>query len=208
MKKTLFVFAALVMLATSASAQFSNGGKKSSSRSDSSNGAVGVNVLYGTEVGSVGFGAKFQVNIIQALRAEGEFDYFLKKDYYSAWNASVNFHYQFTVANGLRVYPLAGVTYMRVISHFETSAISSYSSAPNPLNYSSLASYQAALENYLRGGESSSTTSSDGHFGANLGAGIEYDLSDSWKIGFETKYQIIGKGSSQVAFTVGAAYKF
>ena len=81
MKKILFVFAALVMLATSASAQFSNGGKKSSSRSDSSNGAVGVNVLYGTEVGSVGFGAKFQVNIIQALRAEGEFDYFLKKDY-------------------------------------------------------------------------------------------------------------------------------
>ena len=45
-------------------------------------------------------------------------------------------------------------------------------------------------------------------FGANLGAGIEYDLSDSWKINYETKYELLGKGLSQVVFTVGAAYKF
>lgn len=207
MKKTLFMFAALVMLATSASAQFSNS-KSSRTSSDDSRGAIGVNVTYGTELGSVGFGVKGQYRFIDQFRGEAAFEYFLKKDNVSAWDVNVNLHYLIPVANNLKVYPLAGVTYMRVISHFETSAISSYSSAPNPLNYSSLASYQAALENYLRGGESSSTTSSDGHFGANLGAGIEYDLSDSWKIGFETKYQIIGKGFSQVAFTVGAAYKF
>ena len=188
MKKTLFVFAALVMLATSASAQFSNGGKRSNSRSDSSNGAVGVNVLYGTEVGSVGFGAKFQVNIIQALRAEGEFDYFLKKDYVSAWNASVNFHYQFTVANGLRVYPLAGVTYMRVISD----------------NEGLMKDILGPYASYYSGDASSS----DGKFGANLGAGIEYDLSDSWKINYETKYQLLGKGFDQVVFSAGVAYKF
>ena len=207
MKKTLFMFAALVMLATSASAQFSNS-KSSRASSDDSRGAIGVNVTYGTELGSVGFGVKGQYRFIDQFRGEAAFEYFLKKDNVSAWDVNVNLHYLIPVANNLKVYPLAGVTYMRVISHFETSAISSYSSVPNPLNYSSLASYQAALENYLRGGESSSTTSSDGHFGANLGAGIEYDLSDSWKIGFETKYQIIGKGFSQVAFTVGAAYKF
>lgn len=207
MKKTLFMFAALVMLATSASAQFSNS-KSSRASSDDSRGAIGVNVTYGTEVGSVGFGVKGQYRFIDQFRGEAAFEYFLKKDNVSAWDVNVNLHYLIPVANNLKVYPLAGVTYMRGISHFETSAISSYSSAPNPLNYSSQASYQAALENYLRGGESSSTTSSDGHFGANLGAGIEYDLSDSWKIGFETKYQIIGKGFSQVAFTVGAAYKF
>lgn len=191
MKKILFVFAALVMLATSASAQFSNGGKKSSSRSDSSNGAVGVNVLYGTEVGSVGFGAKFQVNIIQALRAEGEFDYFLKKDYVSAWNASVNFHYLFTVANGLRVYPLAGVTYMRVISDNEG------------LVKDILGPYASYYSYY-----SGDASTSDGKFGANLGAGIEYDLSDSWKINYETKYQLLGEGINQVVFSAGVAYKF
>ncbi len=207
MKKTLFMFAALVMLATSASAQFSNS-KSSRASSDDSRGAIGVNVTYGTEVGNIGFGVKGQYRFIDQIRGEAAFEYFLKKDNVSAWDINVNLHYLIPVANNLKVYPLAGVTYMRVISHFETSAISSYSSAPNPLNYSSLTSYQAALENYLRGGESSSTTSSDGHFGANLGAGIEYDLSDSWKIGFETKYQIIGKGFSQVVFTVGAAYKF
>lgn len=207
MKKTLFMFAALVMLATSASAQFSNS-KSSIASSDDSRGAIGVNVTYGTEVGSVGFGVKGQYRFIDQFRGEAAFEYFLKKDNVSAWDVNVNLHYLIPVANNLKVYPLAGVTYMRGIRHFETSAISSYSSKPNPFNYSSLESYQAALENYLRGGESSSTTSSDGHFGANLGAGIEYDLSDSWKIGFETKYQIIGKGFSQVAFTVGAAYKF
>jgi outer membrane protein X len=210
MKKTLFMFAALVMLATSASAQFSNS-KSSRASSDDSRGAIGVNVTYGTEVGNIGFGVKGQYRFIDQFRGEAAFEYFLKKDNVSAWDVNVNLHYLIPVANNLKVYPLAGVTYMRVISHFETSAISSYSSEPNPFNYSSEAAYLTALENYynyLRGGESSSTTSSDGHFGANLGAGIEYDLSDSWKIGFETKYQIIGKGFSQVAFTVGAAYKF
>ena len=207
MKKTLFMFAALVMLATSASAQFSNS-KSSRASSDDSRGAIGVNVTYGTEIGSVGFGVKGQYRFIDQFRGEAAFEYFLKKDNVSAWDVNVNLHYLIPVANNLKVYPLAGVTYMRVISHFETSAISSYSSEPNPLNYSSETEYWTAVENYLRGGESSSTTSSNGHFGANLGAGIEYDLSDSWKIGFETKYQIIGKGYSQVVFTVGAAYKF
>ena len=187
MKKTLFMFAALVMLATSASAQFSNS-KSSRASSDDSKWAVGVNVLYGTEVGSVGFGAKFHVNIIQALRAEGEFDYFLKKDYVSAWNASVNFHYQFTVANGLRVYPLAGVTYIRVISDNEGLVKDIW--GPYASDYSGDAS------------------TSDGTFGANLGAGIEYDLSDSWKINYETKYQLLGKGIDQVVFSAGVAYKF
>ena len=77
---------------------------------------------------------------------------------------------------------------------------------------SDLSDWERFYNAYYGGGSSSSvsddSSTSDGHFGANLGAGIEYDLSDSWKIGFETKYQIIGKGFSQVAFTVGAAYKF
>ena len=216
MKKTLFMFAALVMLATSASAQFSNS-KSSRASSDDSRGAIGVNVTYGTEVGSVGFGVKGQYRFIDQFRGEAAFEYFLKKDNVSAWNINVNLHYLIPVANNLKVYPLAGVTYMRVISHFETPSISSYLSEPDPSNFSTVQAYQRAMLEYLMGsgttsgttsGNTSSTTSSDGHFGANLGAGIEYDLSDSWKIGFETKYQIIGKGFSQVVFTVGAAYKF
>ena len=210
MKKTLFMFAALVMLATSASAQFSNS-KSSRTSSDDSRGAIGVNVSLATgDIGTIGFGAKAQYRFIDQFRGEASFNYFLKKDYVSSWDVNLNFHYLIPVANSIKVYPLAGVTYKRVISHFETSAISSYSSEPNPFNYSSETAYLKALENYynyLSGGESSSTTSSDGHFGANLGAGVDFDLSDSWKLNFETKYQLISN-YGQVVFTVGAAYKF
>ena len=198
MKKTLFMFAALVMLATSASAQFSN--SKSSRASDDSRGAIGVNVTYGTEVGSVGFGVKGQYRFIDQFRGEAAFEYFLKKDNVSAWDVNVNLHYLIPVANNLKVYPLAGVTYMRIIYDYGTAV------------NNALSDWERLIAYYGGGSSSSvsdeSSTSSDGHFGANLGAGIEYDLSDSWKIGFETKYQIIGKGFSQVAFTVGAAYKF
>lgn len=194
MKKTLFMFAALVMLATSASAQFSNS-KSSRASSDDSRGAIGVNVTYGTEVGSVGFGVKGQYRFIDQFRGEAAFEYFLKKDNVSAWDVNVNLHYLIPVANNLKVYPLAGVTYMRTIYDYGTTV-------------NNVLSDWERLIVSLGGGSSSESSTSDGHFGANLGAGIEYDLSDSWKIGFETKYQIIGKGFSQVAFTVGAAYKF
>ena len=202
MKKTLFMFAALVMLATSASAQFSNS-KSSRASSDDSRGAIGVNVTYGTEVGSVGFGVKGQYRFIDQFRGEAAFEYFLKKDNVSAWDVNVNLHYLIPVANNLKVYPLAGVTYMRIIYDYGTDVNN---------GLSDLSDRERFYNAYYGGGSSSSvsddSSTSDGHFGANLGAGIEYDLSDSWKIGFETKYQIIGKGFSQVAFTVGAAYKF
>ena len=202
MKKTLFMFAALVMLATSAYAQFSNS-KSSRASSDDSRGAIGVNVTYGTEVGSVGFGVKGQYRFIDQFRGEAAFEYFLKKDNVSAWDVNVNLHYLIPVANNLKVYPLAGVTYMRIIYDYGTDVNN---------GLSDLSDWERFYNAYYGGGSSSSVSDdssiSDGHFGANLGAGIEYDLSDSWKIGFETKYQIIGKGFSQVAFTVGAAYKF
>ena len=202
MKKTLFMFAALVMLATSASAQFSNS-KSSRASSDDSRGAIGVNVTYGTEVGSVGFGVKGQYRFIDQFRGEAAFEYFLKKDNVSAWDVNVNLHYLIPVANNLKVYPLAGVTYMRIIYDYGTDVNN---------GLSDLSDWERFYNAYYGGGSSSSVSDdssiSDGHFGANLGAGIEYDLSDSWKIGFETKYQIIRKGFSQVAFTVGAAYKF
>ena len=202
MKKTLFMFAALVMLATSASAQFSNS-KSSRASSDDSRGAIGVNVTYGTEVGSVGFGVKGQYRFIDQFRGEAAFEYFLKKDNVSAWDVNVNLHYLIPVANNLKVYPLAGVTYMRIIYDYGTDVNN---------GLSDLSDWERFYNAYYGGGSSSSvsddSSTSDGHFGANLGAGIEYDLSDSWKIGFETKYQIIGKGFSQVAFTAGAAYKF
>lgn len=182
MKKTLFVFAALVMLATSASAQFSNS-KSSRASSDDSRGAIGVNVSLATgDIGTIGFGAKAQYRFIDQFRGEASFNYFLKKAYTSSWDVNLNFHYLIPVANSIKVYPLAGVTYKRIITDYEDAL--------------------GVLSYYLP--DSSNST---GKFGANLGAGVDFDLSDSWKLNFETKYQLISD-YGQVVLTVGAAYKF
>jgi len=73
--------------------------------------AVGANLSLGMgdSFSNFGIGAKFQYNITNPLRLEGAFTYFLKKDLMSMWDASVNVHYLFSVANKLAVYPLAGL---------------------------------------------------------------------------------------------------
>ena len=200
MKKTLFMFAALVMLATSASAQFSNS-KSSRASSDDSRGAIGVNVSLATgDIGTIGFGAKAQYRFIDQFRGEASFNYFLKKAYTSSWDVNLNFHYLIPVANSIKVYPLAGVTYKRVITDTEGAmedALGDLYDLYRYFDYGSSSSFSS----------SSDSSNSTGKFGANLGAGVDFDLSDSWKLNFETKYQLISD-YGQVVFTVGAAYKF
>lgn len=202
MKKTLFMFAALVMLATSASAQFSNS-KSSRTSSDDSRGAIGVNVSLATgDIGTIGFGAKAQYRFIDQFRGEASFNYFLKKDYVSSWDVNLNFHYLIPVANSIKVYPLAGVTYKRVITDTEGAmedALGDWYDLYRAYGYGSGSSSSFS--------SSSDSSNSTGKFGANLGAGVDFDLSDSWKLNFETKYQLISD-YGQVVFTVGAAYKF
>ncbi|MBR6296833.1 MAG: outer membrane beta-barrel protein [Treponema sp.] len=44
-------------------------------------------------------------------------------------------------------------------------------------------------------------------FGANLGGGIQYDITNNFIINAEAKYQLISD-LDQVVFTIGLAYKF
>ena len=41
----------------------------------------------------------------------------------------------------------------------------------------------------------------------NIGAGIQYDINQTWGLNFEFKYQII-KDFNQAVFNVGVVYKF
>ena len=52
-----------------------------------------------------------------------------------------------------------------------------------------------------------SGSNSKGKFGANLGAGVQYDLSDKFAIGLEVKYQLVSD-FNQVVFGIGGTYKF
>jgi outer membrane protein X len=70
---------------------------------------VGLTLGMGDKFTNYGLGAKFQYNVLNALRLEGAFTYFLKKDYTTMWDLGVNGHWLFPVSDNMTVYPLAGL---------------------------------------------------------------------------------------------------
>lgn len=73
--------------------------------------ALGVNLSYGTEIESIGLGAKYQYNITDQIRLEPSLDYFFKNDGLSMFDINLNAHYLVPVSSGVKIYPLAGFTY-------------------------------------------------------------------------------------------------
>jgi outer membrane protein X len=73
--------------------------------------AAGGNIVLGSgdSFTNFGIGGKFQYNVTNPFRLEGSFTYFLKKDYITMWDLSVNGHWLFPVADKITVYPLAGL---------------------------------------------------------------------------------------------------
>lgn len=98
MKKLFILACMLVLFACGAHAQK---GKQ----------AVGFHVGYGTEIESVGVGFKYQYNITNPIRIEPSFDYFFENDRLSMFDINLNAHYLCPITNGVKFYPLAGLTF-------------------------------------------------------------------------------------------------
>ncbi|MDR1859336.1 MAG: porin family protein [Bacteroidales bacterium] len=60
----------------------------------------------------LGLGPKFRYSILDQLRAEGSFMYFLPKDHWSMIDVSVNAHWLFPFGEKMYLYPLAGFSYL------------------------------------------------------------------------------------------------
>jgi outer membrane protein X len=148
---------------------------------------VGVNTSYGTEIKNVGFGVKAQYHFTDALRAEVSGDYFLKKDGLSLWDINLNFHYLFPLGDKIKIYPLAGVTFTNW-----------------KYDYSGFLDGVEESMKYLFDDLDSENAT---RFGANLGGGIQYDITNNFIINAEAKYQLISD-LDQAVFTIGLAYKF
>ena len=73
--------------------------------------AIGFGLSYGTEIETLGFGVKYQYNLTNPLRIEPSFNYFFENDNVSMLDLNVNFHYLCPIANNVKIYPLAGVTF-------------------------------------------------------------------------------------------------
>ena len=144
--------------------------------------AAGVNVSYGTEISSVGFGVEGQYSITDKIRAELGFDYFLEKDNAKMWDLNLNFQYLFPLGDKFDIYPFAGVTYTNWSIGWYV-----YDDASGVI--------------YESGDES------EGKFGVNIGCGAQYDLSEKLVLSAELKYQIINT-FDQFVIGVGLAYRF
>lgn len=158
--------------------------------------AAGVNLGYGTEISNLGIGAKFQYGITDAIRAEASFDYFLKKDGLKMWDVNINAHYLFPIVDKFKVYPLVGLTY----SNWNIGSMDIYAWSDDNGNEE----WDEGEERYDGEYEGSGST---GKFGVNLGAGIEYAITNRLNVNFEVKYQLISD-FSQAIFGIGLAYKF
>ena len=150
--------------------------------------AFGANLSYGTEIKNLGVGVKGQYGITDAIRAEAAFDYFLKKDGLSMWDVNLNVHYLIPITEKFKVYPLAGVVFTNWESDFSVDVEN-----------------EGFGTNTDDADDNGSTTTRK--FGADLGAGLQYDLTDKLSLNVEGKYQLISD-FNQMVFSVGVAYKF
>lgn len=147
---------------------------------------LGGQLAYPTEIESLGIGVKGGYGITDAIRAQATFDYFLKKNNVSWWDLNLDVHYLFPLGNNIKVYPLAGLTYLR----------GSVDGSTQTVNTPDGSVTVGSNESY-----------SDGNLGVNLGGGFQYDLTDKLALNAEVKFQII-KNTNQGVISAGLAYKF
>jgi outer membrane protein X len=144
--------------------------------------AVGGSLVLGSRNSytNYGIGARYLYNITSPIRLDGSFTYFLKKNYISMWDLSVNAHWLFPVADKTTVYPLAGLGVFG----------------------SSVNIPKTEVAGITIGGSSSA---SDLAF--NLGGGIDQKLTDVLTLNAELKYKIVDQGS-RFLISAGIIYKF
>jgi outer membrane protein X len=147
--------------------------------------AIGVNLGYGSQIKSLAIGVKFSYGVTDPIRVSPSFNYFIKKDGLSEWEINADVHYLFNVTSQITVYPLAGVTFSGW--KFDMGGM-----------FGDMGDY---------GGEVEDASSTVTRFGANVGAGIGYNLTDHLSVGLEAKYSIIAD-FDQFVPTINVAYKF
>ena len=148
--------------------------------------SIGAHVLYGTDVGNIGFGVKYQNCITDAIRLEAVGDYYLKTDGFSMFDVNVNGHYLFPLSDKVTVYPLVGINY----TNWKQTVLT-------------FGEEDEDLQEYL--GVSGDVEVKDSGIGLNIGGGIQYKLTDKISIGAELKYQTISGASTAV---IGAGVTF
>lgn len=142
---------------------------------------IGAQVLYGTDASNFGVGVKYQYNVTNAIRLEAVGDYYFETDGFSMFDVNVNGHYLFHFSK-FTVYPLVGINF----THWKQNI-------PSILVEGDYGEY---------GGD---TDIKDSSIGLNIGGGVQYRLTDKFRIGAEIKYQTVS-GASTAVIGLGVTY--
>ena len=137
--------------------------------------------MYGTKAETAGIGLHVKNCLTDALRASLSSNYYFKHSGVTAFDVNLEANYLFGVGEKVRVYPLAGV----VLGIWHADGVN--------VSYGGM--------NFGVDGQTNTK------FGANLGGGVDYLVSEHLGLNAEVKYQIISH-ASQVVFGIGASYRF
>lgn len=140
--------------------------------------AVGANLVYGTEIESLGVGARFQYGVLDQLRTEVGFNHFFEHNHTSCWDVNINAHYLLGVwEQKVYLYPIVGINYtmMKFGKHLEDNV-----EVPSD---------------------------EENHIGLNVGLGAEYELTDHIGVTLEYRHTIVRK-VDQGVIGLGLNYKF
>lgn len=146
---------------------------------------LGVGLVYGTQVESMGFNVRGQYFVTDNVRLEASFNNYFKHNGLSMWDLSANGAYVFNITDKFRAYPMLGFTF--------TSWSLEYS-IPK-LNPDDTKVIYVKSDNTVR-------------FGANYGGGVEYALSKNVAAFGEIREQVLPNSYSQGAFTIGLKARF
>lgn len=148
---------------------------------------INMNMGLNSNYQNFGVGAKLQYEFVKNLRGEASFNYFLKKDYHTMWDANLNLHYVFRFGEGkkLGIYPLAGVAL--VDCTYEDTILQNSDINVNEVINGDIFSYRVIC--------------------ANAGAGIEYPVNDWMKLNAEMKWQFPKDHNTRPVASVGIAFR-
>ncbi len=144
---------------------------------------IGVQALYGTDASNFGIGVKYQYNILDDIRLEAVGDYYFKSDGFSMFDININGHYLFHFSK-FTLYPLVGINF----THWKQENV-----------FDMLEGYDGSYTDEFE------VDSKDSSIGLNIGGGVQYNLTDKFRIGFEVKYQTIS-GASTAIIGLGVTY--
>ena len=139
---------------------------------------LGVGLVYGTQVESMGFNVRGQYFVTDNVRLEASFNNYFKHNGLSMWDLSANGAYVFNITDKFRVYPMLGFTFTSWSLEYSTPKLNADNT---PVIY----------------------VKSD-----NYGGGAEYALSKNVAVFGEIREQVLPNSYSQGALTLGIKARF